>query len=387
MHITPDFIGLIGNTPLLRLRRLSDDTGCEILGKCEFLNPGGSVKDRAALGIIRDAERRGALRPGGLIVEGTAGNTGIGLALVGRVLGYRTLIVVPQTQSQEKKDAIRLAGATLREVPAVPYKNPDNYVRLSGRLAEELAATEPGGVLWANQFDNVANRQVHLETTGPEIWAQTGGKVDGFVCAVGTGGSLAGIGMAAPGAGTRAGPHHRHAAVRLWPALPGQAVEPCVPARERPADARLAGLRRRGQAGLDSRIKDCEPSANCRSPASPGDHRVAKLRRKVISRWRALENPGWIYSASFRRVPTQLGRRAWIAAKRSAIKAIEDQTLRGIMEEPEHVKVPIRAAVEHPFRVVERPFGHVKARYRGLAKNGAPVVALFHPGRRTAVCA
>jgi cysteine synthase A len=167
MNITPDFVGLIGNTPLLRLRRLSDETGCQILGKCEFLNPGGSVKDRAALGIIRDAESRGALRRGGLIVEGTAGNTGIGLALVGRVLGYRTLIVIPQTQSQEKKDAIRLAGATLREVPAVPYKNPDNYVRLSGRLAEELAATEPNGVLWANQFDNVANRQIHLETTGP----------------------------------------------------------------------------------------------------------------------------------------------------------------------------------------------------------------------------
>ncbi len=196
MNVIQDFVGLIGNTPLLRLRQLSDETGCEILGKCEFLNPGGSVKDRAALGIIRDAERRGALRPGGLIVEGTAGNTGIGLALVGRVLGYRTLIVIPQTQSQEKKDAIRLAGATLREVPAVPYKNPDNYVRLSGRLAEELSATESRGVLWANQFDNVANRQIHFETTGPEIWNQTGGKVDGFVCAVGTGGSLAGIGMA-----------------------------------------------------------------------------------------------------------------------------------------------------------------------------------------------
>jgi cysteine synthase len=188
-------VGLIGNTPLLRLRQVSDETGCEVLGKCEFLNPGGSVKDRAALGIIRDAEASGALRPGGLIVEGTAGNTGIGLALVGRALGYRTLIVIPQTQSQEKKDALRLAGAVLREVPAVPYRNPENYVKVSGRLAEELAATEPSGAIWANQFDNVANRRAHFETTGPEIWAQTAGKVDGFACAVGTGGSLAGIGM------------------------------------------------------------------------------------------------------------------------------------------------------------------------------------------------
>jgi cysteine synthase A len=184
---------LIGDTPLIRLNRASDATGCEIWGKAEFLNPGQSVKDRAALWIIRDAERRGVLRPGGLIVEGTAGNTGIGLAMVGQALGYRTLIVIPRTQSQEKKDAIRLAGAELVEVDAVPYSNPDNYVRYSGRLAEEKAKTEPNGAIWANQFDNVANRQAHVESTGPEIWAQTGGLVDGFICAVGSGGTLAGV--------------------------------------------------------------------------------------------------------------------------------------------------------------------------------------------------
>ncbi|HEX3920419.1 MAG TPA: cysteine synthase A [Caulobacteraceae bacterium] len=184
---------LIGDTPLLRLRQASEATGCEILGKAEFLNPGQSVKDRAALWIIRDAERRGMLRPGGRIVEGTAGNTGIGLAMVGRALGYRTTIVIPRTQSQEKKDAIRLMGAELVEVDAVPYSNPDNYVRYSGRLAEELAAKEPAGAIWANQFDNVANRQAHVDATGPEIWAQTGGRVDGFICAVGTGGTLAGV--------------------------------------------------------------------------------------------------------------------------------------------------------------------------------------------------
>jgi cysteine synthase A len=184
---------LIGDTPLLRLRQASDATGCEILGKAEFLNPGQSVKDRAAVWIIRDAERRGVLRPGGRIVEGTAGNTGIGLAMVGRALGYRTTIVIPRTQSQEKKDAIRLMGAELVEVDAVPYANPDNYVRYSGRLAEALAAKEPAGAVWANQFDNVANRQAHVDATGPEIWAQTGGRVDGFICAVGTGGTLAGV--------------------------------------------------------------------------------------------------------------------------------------------------------------------------------------------------
>jgi cysteine synthase A len=189
-------IDAIGNTPLIRLNRASAATGCEIWGKAEFMNPGQSVKDRAALYIIRDAEQRGLLRPGGLIVEGTAGNTGIGLAMVASALGYRTAIVIPRTQSQEKKDAIRLMGAELIEVDAVPYANPNNYVRYSGRLAEERAASEPNGVIWANQFDNVANRLAHYETTGPEIWAQTDGKVDGFVSAVGSGGTLAGVAMA-----------------------------------------------------------------------------------------------------------------------------------------------------------------------------------------------
>ena len=186
----------IGNTPLIRLKAASEATGCEILGKAEFLNPGQSVKDRAALGIIRDAEAKGLLRPGGRIVEGTAGNTGIGLAMVASALGYKTTIVIPRTQSQEKKDAIRLAGAELVEVDAVPYSNPDNYVRYSGRLAEQLAKTDPNSAVWANQFDNVANRRAHEETTGPEIWAQTGGKVDGFICAVGSGGTLAGVAAA-----------------------------------------------------------------------------------------------------------------------------------------------------------------------------------------------
>ncbi|MFG1341087.1 cysteine synthase A [Xanthobacter autotrophicus] len=186
----------IGNTPLIRLKRASEETGCEILGKAEFLNPGQSVKDRAALGIIKDAVARGALKPGGVIVEGTAGNTGIGLALVAAPLGFRTVIVIPETQSQEKKDMLKLAGATLVEVPAVAYANPNNYVKVSGRLAEALAKTEPNGAIWANQFDNVANRQAHIETTGPEIWEQTGGKLDGFICSVGTGGTLAGIAIA-----------------------------------------------------------------------------------------------------------------------------------------------------------------------------------------------
>jgi cysteine synthase len=186
-------LDLIGNTPLIRLRQASTATGCEILGKAEFLNPGQSVKDRAALWIVRDAERRGALKPGGRIVEGTAGNTGIGLAMVGRALGYRTTIVIPRTQTQEKKDAITLMGAELVEVDAVPYANPNNYVRYSGRLAEEMAAREPAGAIWANQFDNVANRQAHVEGTGPEIWTQTGGRIDGFICSVGTGGTLAGV--------------------------------------------------------------------------------------------------------------------------------------------------------------------------------------------------
>ena len=196
MQITPDVIAAIGNTPLIRLKRASEQTGCEILGKAEFLNPGQSVKDRAALFIIEDAVRRGALRPGGTIVEGTAGNTGIGLAMVSNALGFRTVIVIPETQSQEKKDALRLLGADLIEVPAVPYKDPNNYVRLSGRLAEQLAKTEKNGAIWANQFDNVANRQAHIEGTGPEIWQQTGGKVDGFICAVGSGGTLGGVAIA-----------------------------------------------------------------------------------------------------------------------------------------------------------------------------------------------
>ncbi|WP_134499311.1 cysteine synthase A [Microvirga pakistanensis] len=196
MSIKCDVPAAIGNTPLIKLRRASELTGCTILGKAEFMNPGQSVKDRAALFIIQDAVKRGALKPGGVIVEGTAGNTGIGLALVANALGFRTVIVIPETQSQEKKDMLRLAGAELIEVPAVPYANPNNYVKVSGRLAERLAASEPNGAIWANQFDNVANRQAHMETTGPEIWDQTDGKVDGFVSAVGTGGTLAGVGIA-----------------------------------------------------------------------------------------------------------------------------------------------------------------------------------------------
>lgn len=194
--IRDGFAETIGNTPLIRLNRASEETGCEILGKAEFLNPGQSVKDRAALFIIRDAEERGLLKPGGVVVEGTAGNTGIGLALVGNTRGYRTKIVIPETQSEEKKSFLRMIGAELIEVPAKPYKDPDNYVHVSERLAKELAETEPKGVLWANQWDNTANREGHIRTTGPEIWEQTGGKIDGFICAVGTGGTLAGVSMA-----------------------------------------------------------------------------------------------------------------------------------------------------------------------------------------------
>ena len=196
MDIKHDTLAAIGNTPLIRLRQASELTGCEILGKAEFLNPGQSVKDRAALFIVNDAVKRGALRPGGTVVEGTAGNTGIGLAVVGNALGFRTVIVIPDTQSDEKKDALRLLGAELIEVPAVPYKNPNNYVKISGRLAEQLAKSNPNGAIWANQFDNVVNRQAHVETTGPEIWKQTDGKVDGFTCAVGSGGTLAGVAIA-----------------------------------------------------------------------------------------------------------------------------------------------------------------------------------------------
>jgi cysteine synthase len=196
MRVYKDLPDAVGNTPLIRLRKASELTGCEVYGKAEFLNPGQSVKDRAALWIIRDAVEKGQLRPGGTIVEGTAGNTGIGLALVGAAMGFKTVIVIPETQSQEKKDMLRLAGAQLVEVPAVPYKNPNNYVKYSGRLAERLAQTEPQGAIWANQFDNVANRQAHIDSTGPEIWEQTGGKVDGFICAVGSGGTLAGVEIA-----------------------------------------------------------------------------------------------------------------------------------------------------------------------------------------------
>ncbi|MBY0350930.1 cysteine synthase A [Tabrizicola sp.] len=205
MRIHQDLADTIGNTPLLKLKKASESTGCTILGKAEFMNPGQSVKDRAALYIIKDAVAKGKLKPGGTIVEGTAGNTGIGLALVGASMGFRTVIVIPETQSQEKKDMLRLAGAELVQVPAAPYRNPNNYVRYSGRLAEALAKSEPNGAIWANQFDNVANRQAHLETTGPEIWDQTGGKVDGFICAVGSGGTLAGVAEALQPKGVKIG--------------------------------------------------------------------------------------------------------------------------------------------------------------------------------------
>jgi cysteine synthase len=194
MDIRPGTLALIGNTPLVRLNHLSDETGCEILGKCEFMNPGGSIKDRAALAIVEDAEAKGLLQPGGVIVEGTAGNTGIGLAVVGNAKGYRTVIVIPETQSQEKKDTLLAQGVELIQVPAVPYKDPNNYVKYSGRLAAELAEKEPNGAIWANQFDNVANRDGHYRHLGPEIWDQTGGRIDAFTCAAGTGGTIAGVG-------------------------------------------------------------------------------------------------------------------------------------------------------------------------------------------------
>ena len=205
MRIYSDLADAIGKTPLIRLRKASAATGCEIFGKAEFLNPGQSVKDRAALYIIKDAIERGTLKPGGTIVEGTAGNTGIGLALVGASMGFRTVIVIPETQSQEKKDMLRLAGAELVQVPAVPYRNPNNYVRYSGRLAARLAETEPNGAIWANQFDNVANRRAHVETTAPEIWDQTDGTVNGFICAVGSGGTLAGVAEALQPKGVKIG--------------------------------------------------------------------------------------------------------------------------------------------------------------------------------------
>ena len=205
MHIKSDLAEAVGNTPLIKLQAASEMTGCTILGKAEFMNPGQSVKDRAALYIINDAVSKGTLKPGGTIVEGTAGNTGIGLALVGASMGFKTVIVIPETQSQEKKDMIRLAGATLIEVPAAPYRNPNNFVRYSGRLAEALESQTDNGVIWANQFDNIANRQAHIEGTGPEIWDQTEGNVDGFICAVGSGGTLAGVGMALQPKGVKIG--------------------------------------------------------------------------------------------------------------------------------------------------------------------------------------
>ncbi|MCY4292784.1 MAG: cysteine synthase A [Roseovarius sp.] len=205
MRIAKDLPDAIGNTPLIRLRKASEMTGCEIYGKAEFLNPGQSVKDRAALFIIRDAVERGQLGPGGTIVEGTAGNTGIGLALVGASMGFRTVIVIPETQSREKKEMIKLAGAELVEVPAAPYANQNNFVHYSRRLSEQLAKTEPNGAVWANQFDNVANRQAHVDTTGPEIWQQTNGRVDGFICACGSGGTLAGVAMSLRDKGVKIG--------------------------------------------------------------------------------------------------------------------------------------------------------------------------------------
>ncbi len=195
MDLRDGFTGSVGNTPLIKLRKASEQTGCTILGKAEFLNPGGSVKDRAALHIVLDAEESGQLRPGGVVVEGTAGNTGIGLALVDNARGYRTVIVIPETQSQEKKDMLRLCGAELREVPAVPFKDPNNYVHVAERLAAELAEKEPEGALYANQWDNLSNRNAHVRTTGPEIWEQTDGTIDGFTCSIGTGGTLAGLGI------------------------------------------------------------------------------------------------------------------------------------------------------------------------------------------------
>ena len=195
MPIHESVADAVGRTPLIKLRRVSEETGCTILGKAEFMNPGQSVKDRAALFIINDAVRRGQLKPGGTIVEGTAGNTGIGLTVLANAMGFKSVIVIPETQSQEKKDTLRLLGAELVEVPAVPYKNPNNYVKYSARLAETLAARLPNGAIWANQFDNVANRQAHIETTAEEIWAETQGKIDGFICAVGSGGTLGGVSM------------------------------------------------------------------------------------------------------------------------------------------------------------------------------------------------
>ena len=257
MTIRNDLAAAIGNTPLLRLRKASEITGCTILGKCEFMNPGQSVKDRAALSIIRDAVARGDLRPGGTIVEGTAGNTGIGLAIVGASMGFRTVIVIPETQSQEKKDMIRLAGAELVQVPAAPYRNPNNYVRYSGRLAAELARTEPNGAIWANQFDNLANRQAHLETTGPEIWDQTQGGVHGFVCSVGSGGTLAGVALALQPKGVKIGlADPEGAALHAWYST-GQ--------MEAPGTSITEGI---GQARITANLEGFRPDFSWRIPDS-----------------------------------------------------------------------------------------------------------------------
>ncbi|MCG3267674.1 cysteine synthase A [Yoonia sp. I 8.24] len=253
MTIRNDLAHAVGNTPLIKLRAASEATGCTILGKAEFLNPGQSVKDRAALFMIKDAIARGDLKPGGTIVEGTAGNTGIGLALVGASMGFQTVIVIPETQSQEKKDMLRLAGAQLVEVPAVPYKNPNNYVRYSGRLAEKLKATLPGGAIWANQFDNVANRQAHIETTGPEVWDQTGGKVDGFICAAGSGGTVAGVGMALQPKGVKVGLADPEGA-GLFKLYTGE---------ENPGNSITEGI---GQGRITANLEGFTPDFTCRIP-------------------------------------------------------------------------------------------------------------------------
>ncbi|QFT63682.1 cysteine synthase A [Roseivivax halotolerans] len=253
MRIAKDMADAIGRTPLIRLRKASEETGCEILGKAEFMNPGQSVKDRAALFIIRDAVEKGLLEPGGTIVEGTAGNTGIGLALVGASMGFKTVIVIPETQSQEKKDMLRLAGAELVEVPAAPYKNPNNYVRYSGRLAEELAKTEPHGAIWANQFDNVANRQAHIETTGPEIWEQTGGKVDGFICAAGSGGTVAGVAAALQPKGVKVGLADPE----------GAGLLKLMTGEENPGDSITEGI---GQGRITANLDGYTPDFACRVP-------------------------------------------------------------------------------------------------------------------------
>ncbi|ETX15680.1 cysteine synthase [Roseivivax halodurans JCM 10272] len=251
MRIATDLADSVGQTPLIRLRKASELTGCDIYGKAEFMNPGQSVKDRAALYIIRDAVEKGLLEPGGTIVEGTAGNTGIGLALVGTSMGFRTVIVIPETQSQEKKDMIRLAGAELVQVPAAPYKNPNNYVRYSGRLAEELAKTEKHGAIWANQFDNVANRQAHVETTGPEIWEQTGGKVDGFICAAGSGGTIAGVAEALQPKGVKVGLADPEGA-GLYKLYTGE---------ENPGDSITEGI---GQGRITANLEGFKPDFVCR---------------------------------------------------------------------------------------------------------------------------